>query len=273
MWRGSLFYFIAALAMMLGSCGGNFTNSVGIEFALIPSGTFIMGSSESEIARDDDELQHRVNLTRSYYISTKEITQSQWREVTGENPSNHICNDCPVEGVNWYECIEFCNLLSKSEGYEPVYTVDGQSVTWEKKKRGYRLPTEAEWEYACRAGTRTPTYNGADEQDILNIGWCRENSDGETHPVGRKLPNEWGLYDMCGNVWEWCWDRYTEFRRDTRDDPTIGWPTYSRNPPTERVLRGGSYRYPLHCFRSAKRYSYSPILPRNHFGLRVVLDE
>ena len=145
-----------------------------------------MGSPSGESNRDSDEKQHRVTLTREYYMQTTEVTQGQWRKVMGSNPSKFTnCGDnCPVEKVSWEDCQQFIQKLNGMEG-----------------TRKYRLPTEAEWEYAARAGT-TGAYAG----DLDAMAWYDDNSGGKTHAVGGKSPNAWGLYDMHGNVYEWCQD-------------------------------------------------------------------
>ncbi len=145
------------------------------------------------------------------------VTQEEYAAVTGEWPGAVRGGRLPVDSVSWWDAIRFCNGLSEREGLSPAYRVDGETVAWEAD--GYRLPTEAEWEHACRAGTSGPRYGPLDD-----IGWYRGNSEGHSHDVGGKLPNAWGLYDMLGNVFEWCWDIY---------DPSV-YGTY-------RVLRGGGW--------------------------------
>ena len=155
----------------------------------IPAGEFTMGSPESEKDRKDNETQHLVKITKPYYLGAYEVTQEQYERVMGKNLSDSKGENKPVENVRWSEAVEFCRKLSEKEGVE------------------YRLPTEAEWEYACRAGTSTAYSFGNDESQLGKYAWYRDNSI-STHPVGELKPNTWGLYDMHGNVWEWCQDLY-----------------------------------------------------------------
>jgi len=244
-----------------------FTNSIGQTFVLIPAGSFVMGSPPDEPGRDDDETQHRVTISRSFYLQTTEVTQGQWEEVMGKNPSyfKNCGDDCPVEMVSWDEAREFIRKLNHRE-----------------KTGRYRLPTEAEWEYACRAGTTAALYNGP--IDIIGrfnapaldpVAWYGGNSCvtyeggkrcsrwGErqescprcgTHPVAQKEPNTWGLYDMLGNVWEWTEDRcdhHFVIITDTYVDGIVD-PLCKKG--FRRVRRGGAWnRYARQC-RAAERY-------------------
>ena len=186
-------------------------------FVLVEAGTFTMGSPESELGRSTRETQHGVTLTRDFYLSAAETTQAQWLAVMGTNPSGFPgCDDCPVETVSWYDAVDYCNALSALEGLDPAYEVNGTDVNWDPSANGYRLPTESEWEYACRAGTETAFYNGeiidisCNDPNLDQIGWYCGNRgawyepDGRPAEVGQKLPNAWNLYDMTGNVFEWC---------------------------------------------------------------------
>jgi len=180
-------------------------------FVNITPGTFIIGSPEDEPGRRNDETQHEVTITREFCIQAAPVTQGQWISVMGANPSNFMKGglDCPVEGVSWNDCQEFIRKLNQKGEY------------------GYRLPTEAEWEYACRAGTSSAFYDGeiarkrfSRKDPCLNaIGWYSANSGGKTHPVADKKPNAWGLYDMHGNVWEWCADWLGNYPATAVTDP------------------------------------------------------
>lgn len=214
------------------------TNSVGMKLVLIKAGTFMMGSPSNEKDRNNDELQHRATLTKDFYLQTTEVTQAQYEEIMGGNPSKFKGRNLPVEEVPWYEAVKFCKRLSEKEGKE------------------YRLPTEAEWEYACRAGSQTRYAYGNDAGMLEEYAWYHENSDGKTHPVGSKRPNTWGLYDMPGNVWEWCSDKYTEYRNTEVTDPTG-----PENGGIE-VLRGGSWLSGYGNLRSASRNRSGP----NYWG-------
>ena len=223
--------------------GDPMVNSVGMVLVPIPAGEFQMGSPESEKDRQDDETQHLVKITKPYYLSAYEVTQEQYEKVMGNNPSDSKGANKPVENVNWNDAVDFCRKLSEQEGEE------------------YRLPTEAEWEYACRAGTSTAYSFGNDESQLGKYAWfgsLQLISEHETHPVGEKLPNAWGLYDMYGNVWEWCQDRYRYGAYGSEKvitDPT-GPASGSR-----RVLRGGAFYVPPFVVRSADRGYFRPSWP------------
>jgi formylglycine-generating enzyme required for sulfatase activity len=248
-----------------------------------------MGSPETEADRYSDETQHSVTLTRSFYMGKYQVTQEQYNAVMGSNPSSFTSavsgesgtpGKLPVERVSWYDAIVFCNKLSVMEGLSPVYSISGSTdttawgtvptssnatwnaVTMDKSKSGYRLPTEAEWEYACRAGTTT-AYNTGDTI-TANTGWYSANSDSKTHEVGKKLANAWGLYDMHGNVWEWCWDRYGDYASGAQTDPG-GAVTGSY-----RVLRGGSWDFDGQHLRSGFRNFDNPSSRFDSLGFRLV---
>ena len=238
----------------------------------IPAGTFMMGSPASEACRETDEDRHQVTLTRSFEIQSTEVTQAQFESLMGYNPSNFkACgSDCPVERINWHEAVAYCNALSSLNGHSPCYTCNGSgtSVTCDVAPvyaganiyscPGYRLPTEAEWEYAYRAGTQTAYYSGVNDKKVCSecksdehldpIAWYCGNSGSTTHPVGQKQPNAWHLYDMAGNVWEWCHDWFAgSLGTGAVSDP---WGVASG---TRRVLRGGSWSTSPNSTRTADR--------------------
>lgn len=222
----------------MGTHGGMATNSIGMKFVYCPPGTF-------------NETAHKVTLTRFFYMQTTEVTQGQWQKVMGSNPSYFKnCADCPVEQVSWNDCQEFIQRLNSLD-----------------PGKGYRLPTEAEWEYACRAGSDTPYYWGS-ESGIGSHAWYDGNSGNKTHPVAQKTPNAWGLYDMSGNVWEWCSDWYgSNFYANSPNNDPVGPDTGSF-----RVLRGGSWNLNAgHC-RSAFRNWSNPDYRFYHLGFRVVFS-
>jgi formylglycine-generating enzyme required for sulfatase activity len=224
------------------------TNSVGMTVRLIPAGTFQMGSPKGEKGRFDNERQHQVFLSRPFYLQTTPVTQGQWRQVMGSTPASFQegWEDCPVEKVSWDEAQEFVAKLNQMEEID-----------------AYRLPTEAEWEYACRAGTTTRFGCGDEEAKLPDYAWFAENSGGKTHPVGQKEPNAWGLYDMHGNVWEWCQDWYEEYPPGPVTDPP------GSDTGEYRVLRGGSWGNFSGYLRSAVRYLIDPDNRSNYVGFRV----
>jgi len=239
-------------------------NSIGMEFVRIEAGSFEMGSPSSESDRDKGERQHLVWLIRSFMMATTEVTQGHWQAVMGSNPSHFSdCGaDCPVETVDWYDAVEFANALSKKEGLRAAYEISGKDVSWNKSANGYRLPTEAEWEYAARGGERH-VYSGSNS--VSAVGWTVENSGAKTHKVAGKQANAWGLYDMSGNVSEWCWDWYGKYRRDVYDP--VG---DLRGPHHTRVLRGGSWDYEQALNRVAVRHWYTPDNRGWDNGVRLV---
>ena len=200
------------------------TNSIGMKLTLIPAGEFEMGSSKAEDqkASDAEQPRHHVRITRPFYMGVTEVTQGQYRNVTGQSPSEftHGPDDLPVEQVSWLDAVAFCNTLSTREKLTPYYRVNGWTVTI-AGGNGYRLPTEAEWEYACRAGTTTIYSFGNDASQLGDFAWIGTNSQGRIS-VGEKPANEFGLCDMHGCVFEWCWDGFDPryYSQSPPDDPT-----------------------------------------------------
>ena len=261
-------------------------NSLPENFVQIKGGTFIMGSPDSEAERSDDEVQHKVTVS-SFYMSKYEVTQKEYEEVMGTNPSKFEGSNLPVENVSWYDAIEYCNKRSIKEGLTPAYTIvkdrsdpnnKNESkyddvrwiVTWNKKANGYRLPTEAEWEYACRAGTTTPFSTGNNittNQANYNRNplYLLENPKGIcSTAVGSFAPNACGLYDMHGNVWEWCWDWYGDYSKADQTNPD------GAVSGSYRVGRGGSWVHSRENLRSASRDSSNPSYQGSIRGFRLV---
>jgi len=240
------------------------------EMVKIQAGTFTMGSPNDEQGRDREYEgpQHQVTLS-AFSMSKFPITQAEYQEIMGVNPSNFIGPTLPVEKVSWLNAVDYCNKRSVAEGLAPVYTINGNNVTWNREANGYRLPTEAEWEYACRAGTQTPYYTGT---TVDEAAWHSGNSKtgyeyNQTHPVGEKLPNAWGLYDMHGNVYEWCWDWFGKYTAEAKTNPT-GPDTGSR-----KVYRGGSWVFGAIMTRSAQRASQGQAHRFYGTGFRVVRSQ
>jgi formylglycine-generating enzyme required for sulfatase activity len=222
----------------------------------IPGGTFTMGSPVSEPGRSSEEIQHQVTVS-SFFMGKYEVTQEEYEIVMGDNPSNSKGDNLPVTDMYWDRAVEYCNALSKRAGLTPAYTI-GDTVTWNRKANGYRLPTEAEWEYACRAGTTGPFSTGdtitANQANysVYNDGdysyWYTRRE--RTVDVGSFAPNPWGLYDMHGNVREWCWDWYGIYSAGSQTDPQGSpKPTWGGT----HVFRGGSFNYYADYQRSAYR--------------------
>ena len=233
----------------------------------LPTQIALRGSAiDSVFVQGGTYRRERSQVTvSSFQIGKYEVTQAQYQRVVGKNPSKFTGDpQRPVEQVSWYDAVGFCNALSKSEGLNPVYTINGNNVTADFWKSGWRLPTEAEWEYAARGGngSRGYTYSGAEDADA--VAWYSSNSNRITQPVGRKQPNELGLYDMSGNVWEWCWDWYGSYPSGAQTDPTGG----SSGP--YRVIRGGSWGDVADYGRVSLRYIFSPDNRDINYGFRVL---
>jgi formylglycine-generating enzyme required for sulfatase activity len=224
------------------------TNSLGMQFVLIPAGAFSMGTGIEAEGDEDEHPQRQVTLSQPFYLQTTPVTQGQWQRLRGENPSFfHECGeDCPVENVSWNDAQEFIKKLNQME-----------------KTDQYRLPTEAQWEYACRAGSAWSFCFGDDEAELGKYAWYEGNSQKSPHPVGRLKPNARGLYDMHGNVYEWCQDWYGEYHPGPVTDP--------KGPSSGkyRVLRGGSWDGDAGDLRSAYRLRFHPGYRYGHVGFRV----
>ena len=213
-----------------------------MEMIYCAPGSFMMGSPEDEEDRDDDETQHKVTLTKGFWLGKYPVTQSQWESAMGDNPSWYEGDDNPVNFVSWDDCKEFIKKINSRFNFTA------------------RFPTEAEWEYACRAGEEG-AYSGTGDLD--DMGWYDENSDGETHPVGEKEPNDWGFYDMHGNVLEWCADWYGSYPTKAVTDPK------GPSSGVNRVLRGGYWFDGAGDCRSAYRYNFNPDIGDGRFGFRL----
>jgi formylglycine-generating enzyme required for sulfatase activity len=231
-------------------------NGVGMKMVLIQAGEFMMGSPATEALRRDREPQpHPVRLTKSFFIAATEVTQAQYEAVMARNPSVFRGADLPVENVSWHDAVEFCRALTAIE----------RQAGRLKPDKEYRLPTEAEWEYTCRAGCAAAYCFGDDTRELGDYCWFIENAAGRTHPVAEKKPNAWGLYDMHGNVFEWCSDWYADNQPpELKEDPE-GAPN-----GTVRVMRGGAWTNPPRHCRSADRSYERPEGTQHNMGFRCV---
>jgi formylglycine-generating enzyme required for sulfatase activity len=238
------------------------TNSIGMNFVLVPAGSFMMGSGMSPKEIVDrfgggeewfkpEKPHHSVKILKPFYLQTTPVTQGQWQRVMGNNPSyfEDCGGDCPVEQVSWKEAQQFIEKLNKGE-----------------KMKEYRLPSEAEWEYACRAGSETEFFFGDDAKRLGEFAWYSENSESKTHPVGKKKANGWGLYDMHGNVWEWVED---DWHDNYSGAPNDGSAWIDKPRGLGRVVRGGSWLYDAQVCRSARRFNAAPGARNDTVGFRL----
>jgi formylglycine-generating enzyme required for sulfatase activity len=263
-----------------------------MKLKLIEPGTFSMGAPPNEFQSDTNEHpQHIVTLTKPYYIGVYEVTQDEFIKTMGFNPSTAKGNGrLPVETLSWYDAVLFCNMLSKLDGLDTAYEIsnikmDGEhfinaDVIWKQNTNGYRIPTESEWEFACRAGTATPfpygdfintdqaNYDGTVSYlDKNGTEYLKNETKGiyrrKTLPVDSLQANNFGLYNIVGNVFEWCWDYYGKYSANNQTDPT------GPDLGTERVRRSGAYGSPGYHMRSSLRHGIPPGLALFHMGLRV----
>lgn len=276
-----------------------YTNSLGMKFVLIPPGEFTMGSTPKEIEAALTEIdpndkywrecvksetpQHKVLLTQPFYLSVNEVTQADYEKVMELNPSHFApmgmgkesvagleTSEFPVETVSWNDAAEFCARLSKQEKLKPFYFRSGETIT-PLDGTGYRLPGEAEWEFACRAGTATKYWIGDKDEDLVRAGWSNENSGGRIHAAGELKTNPFGLYDIHGNTWEWVQDGWdATYYGQFQEKPAIN-PNGLFSAGGRRVLRGGNWRHPAPSCRSSGRHSFDPMDRSLDVGFRVSL--
>ena len=265
----------------------NKLKSIKENFVFVQGGTFLMGSNSGE---SDEKPVHNVTVS-SFYIGKTEVTQTQWKTVMGNNPSYCKGDKRPVEQVSWYDAIVFCNKLSMMDGRTPTYSVNGKTdpdawnytpckgnsisgtITMNMNASGYRLPTEAEWEYAAWGGNKRKGYKYSGSDNLGSVAWYYDNSGDQTHDVATKAPNELGLYDMSGNVWEWCWDWYDSnyYSKSPSSNPS------GASLGAYRVQRGGGYDISDYGCRVAIRITidiygnyYKPDNGDRSIGFRIV---
>lgn len=216
---------------------------VKLEMVLIPAGKFMMGSDKG-----GEKPAHEVTITKPFYMGKFTVTQAQYQQVIGSNPSKFKGAENPVDSISWEVAQKFCAKASE---------ITKMTIT---------LPTEAQWEYACRAGSKTAYYNGDTEADLEKAGWYSVNAKDTTHPCGKKEPNAWGLYDMHGNIWQWCmdWHDSTYYAKSPKEDPQ------GPESGATRVMRGGTYDTTAYGCRSAYRYSFEPARKFENMGFRVI---
>jgi formylglycine-generating enzyme required for sulfatase activity len=236
----------------------------------VRGGTFFMGSNEGSYALN--EKVHQVTLT-PFLISETEVTQALYESIMNVNPSRYKGADLPVENVSWFDAVQFCNALSLRAGLPVAYTIEGERVIWNREAKGFRLPSEAEWEYAARSGQQgvgsepleQSPYSGG--MDAEAYSWFRSNSGGKTQPVKTKQPNQLGLYDMSGNVWEWCWDLHNAYPDEAVSNPDGG------EGGRTRIIRGGACVVNRNLLRVTFRVSYAAGYKAESLGFRIAQND
>lgn len=226
-----------------------YANGVSFQMAKVVAGTFYMGATSEQQSPEGDETKHKVTLTKTYYLGKTEVTQALWQAVMGSNPSNFKGDNKPVECVSWNDCQEFISRLNAATG------------------KNFRLPTEAEWEFAARGGNNSRHYQYSGSNNLLDVAWYTDNSSNTTHDVASKQANELGIYDMSGNVWEWCSDWYGSYSSNHQYDPA------GATSGSYRVLRGGSWYHDARYCRSSYRSNLDPDDRDRYIGLRLALSE
>ena len=247
------------------------SNLAAVDTVRLKGGTFTMGSPAGEVGRDSIEHQREITLS-PFFMGKYEVTQAEYEEIMGTNPSHFKGDKLPVENITWLDAVLFCNKLSERESLTPAYTIQGDNVTWNRNANGYRLPTEAEWEYSCRAGTLTVFNTGdtitaaqANFDGSRPYGGNRARSENRrtTIDVGTFAPNAFGLYDMHGNAAEWCWDLHGMHNADPQTNPA------GASVGGHRIFRGGGWNHHADFIRSAKRSALMPAMKGSYLGFRV----
>jgi formylglycine-generating enzyme len=238
----------------------------------VEGGTYKMGSKDSDKTADNDEQKEHDVTIKTFEISKFEVTVWEWKQYTKANklkmplkPEWGWQDNYPINGITWDEAIAYCNWLSKKEKLQPVYSKQGPNYVCNFKANGYRLPTEAEWEFAAKGGVKSKGYKFSGGNDANEVAWHKAISKNSPHTVGTKLPNELGIYDMSGNVWEWCWDWYNKdyYKIEKGDNP--------KGPEMgeRRAVRGGSWDSQVNYLRPANRISTQPNKTHEFYGFRV----
>ena len=238
----------------------------------VEGGTYKMGSKDSDKTADNDEQKEHDVTIKTFEISKFEVTVWEWKQYTKANklkmplkPEWGWQDNYPINGITWEEAIAYCNWLSKKEKLQPVYSKQGPNYVCNFKANGYRLPTEAEWEFAAKGGVKSKGYKFSGGNEANEVAWHKAISKNSPHTVGTKLPNELGLYDMSGNVWEWCWDWYNKdyYKIEKGDNP--------KGPEMgeRKCVRGGSWDSQVNYLRPANRISTQPNKTHEFYGFRV----
>ena len=238
----------------------------------VKGGTFKMGSKNSDTSAELDEQKEHSVILNTFEISKFEVTVWEWKQFIKANkmkmpikPSWGWQDNYPINGITWNEAIAYCNWLSTKEKLQPCYSKKGPNFVCNFKANGYRLPTEAEWEFAAKGGTNSKGFRYSGSDKLEDVAWYKANSNGQPHTVGTKLPNELGIYDMSGNVWEWCWDWYNKdfYKLEKGDNP--------KGPEMgeRRTVRGGSWDSKSNYVRPANRISTIPSKTHEFYGFRI----
>ncbi len=233
-----------------------------MRMVLVEGGTFSLGSRDADKEQDEGPMSEVT--VNSFYMGIYEVTQEIWQDAMGSNPSLNVAENHPVERTMWLDAVEFCNTLSENEGLVPCYIIDGTDVSFITDANGYRLPTEAEWEYAAEGGQLGKGTIFPGGSNLGDLAWYQDNSDTKTHEVGLKTPNELGMYDMAGNVFEWCWDWYGAYTEEAKTNPL------GPESGDEKSMRGGAFITVEKACRSSRRFNAPVDLGLEFFGLRLV---
>jgi formylglycine-generating enzyme required for sulfatase activity len=243
-----------------------------LQMATIDGGSFMMGSKDdNQIAETDEQKQHKV-VINTFSINKFEVTVWEWKDYCKKTkkkmpatPAWGWNDNNPINNITWVEAIQYCNWLSKQDGLKPAYAIAGPNITCDFAANGYRLPTEAEWEFVAKGGKKSKGYAYSGSNKIDDVAWHLKNSQKKPHVVGTKMPNELGIFDMNGNVWEWCWDWYNKdyYKIEDTNNPTG--PARGEN----KTVRGGSWDSQLNYLRNSNRVSTPPQKTHEFYGFRI----